>query len=142
MGQNAKSYSTINSEPDDEILRCAQDDSQDPSPVRSREAYLQMSIAKSRKMGQKNALARLGNVFGSQGGQDIALCMDRAYIYAECMQLCYATRKDISDRFHRAVQRLVIDRSIHSGSRATEYFIGNGSTQHHIGAILGIGLQP
>ena len=43
MGQNAKSYSTINSEPDDEILRCAQDDSQDPSPVRSREAYLQLS---------------------------------------------------------------------------------------------------
>jgi hypothetical protein len=28
---------------DEEILRCAQDDNQDPSHVRSREAYLQMS---------------------------------------------------------------------------------------------------
>ena len=34
--------------PASEILRCAQDDSQDPSPVRSREASLQMSTAASK----------------------------------------------------------------------------------------------
>src|SRR6266566_1462757 len=33
--------------PDEEILRCAQDDSQDPSHVRSREASLQMSTTQN-----------------------------------------------------------------------------------------------
>ena len=58
--------------------------------------------------------------------------MDRANINVECMQLCSAARKDISDRLHRAVQRLVLDRSMHGFSRVTEHLISDGSLQNFI----------
>ncbi len=67
--------------------------------------------------------------------------MDRSNINAEYLQLCPATRKDISDWLHRAVHCLVLGCSIHDCSRLTDYLIGNSSAQLLIGAILGIGLQ-
>src|SRR6266851_6079178 len=77
----------------------------------------------------------------SQGCEDIPLSMDRANINVEGMQLCPATRKDISDRLHRAVQCLVLDRSMHGFSRVTEHLVSDGSLQHLIRAIVGIVLE-